>query len=282
MQRRPIVNTRDEPHADPAKYRRFHVIIGDANLSPFSTYLKVGATALVLQALVNGAPPERIPRLADPLASLLSISRDPEWKWRTRTAGGRPTTAIDVQRSYLALVREFAMPTDAAWVDLLNAWQAVLDDLETDPLSTADRLDWSAKYRLIEQFREAEKLGADDPWLCSLDLAYHQLDRSQGLFYGLLDSGAMRLPFPADEIAGPGLQPPLTTRAALRGRSIEKFGPLVESAQWDGVVLKGAKSRIELDLRGVFTAEAVARGLAAIATAQVPEDLLSLSFAKRV
>lgn len=282
MQRRPIVNTRDEPHADPTKFRRFHVIIGDANLSPFATYLKVGTCALVLQALANGAPPERIPRLADPLASLISISRDLEWKWRVRTAGGRASTAVEVQRAYLALVQEYARPTEPSWIELLAAWQAVLEDLERDPLSTADRLDWSAKYRLIEQFREAEKLGIDDPWLCSLDLSYHQLDRAQGLYYGLLDSGAIRLPYPAEEIAGPGLQPPLTTRAALRGRSIEKFGPLVESAQWDAVVLKGATSRVELDLRGVFSPEAVARGLAAIALAQSPEDLLTLPFAKRV
>lgn len=282
MQRRPIVNTRDEPHADPARYRRFHVIIGDANLSPYATYLKVGTTALVLRALANGVPPERIPRLADPLAALRSISRDPDWKWRTRTAGGRETNAIEIQRTYLALVKDYTRPIDPAWGELLQAWETVLDDLERDPLSTADRLDWSAKHRLIEQFREAEKLDPKDPWLCSLDLAYHQLDRTQGLFYGLLESGALRLPFPMEEIAGPGLQPPLTTRAALRGRSIEKFGPLVESAQWDGVVLKGTTSRIELDLRGVFSAEVVARGLAAIAVAQTPEDLLSLPFAKRV
>ena len=281
MQRRPLVNTRDEPHADPAKYRRFHVIIGDANLSPFATYLKVGTTALVLQALANGAPPERIPRLADPLAALVSVSRDLDWKWRIRTAGGRATTAIEVQRTYLQLVRDYAMPADPVWMELLNAWHVILDDLERDPISTADRLDWSAKHRLIEQFREAEKLGADDPWLCSLDLAYHQLDRAQGLFYGLLESGAIRLPYPAQEIADPGLLPPPTTRAALRGRSIEKFGPLVESAQWDAIVLKGVTGRIELNLRSVFSAEMVARGLAAIASAQVPDDLLSLPFAKR-
>lgn len=281
MQRRPLVNTRDEPHADSSKYRRFHVIIGDANLSPFSTYLKVGTTALVLQALVNGVAPERIPRLADPLAALVSISRDPDWKWRVRTAGGRATTAIEIQRTYLELVRAYAQPPSGPWHDLLEAWRVVLDDLEREPLSTADRLDWAAKHQLIEQFREAENLGPDDPWLSSLDLAYHQLDRTQGLFYGLLDSGAVKLPFPLGEITGYDLQPPLTTRAALRGKSIEKFGPLVASAQWDAVVLKGKTGKIELDLRGVFSEETVSRGLAALASAKVPEDLLTLPFAKR-
>lgn len=281
MQRRPLVNTRDEPHADPHRFRRFHVIIGDANLSPFATYLKVGTTALVLQALVNGAPAERIPRLADPLAALKSISRDTSWKWPTRTAGGRTLTAIDVQRNYVDLVKEFAPPADLPWKALLAAWSEILDDLEREPLATADRLDWAAKHRLIEQFRAAENVAADDPWLCSLDLAYHELDRERGLFYGLLDGGALRLPFPLETITSNGLQPPRTTRAALRGRSIEKFGPLVESAQWDAVVFKTPRGRVELDLRGLFSPADVERGLAVIGSAHSPEDLLTLPFAKK-
>lgn len=280
MQRRPLVNTRDEPHADPAKYRRFHVIIGDANLSPFATYLKVGTSALVLQALVNGAPRERLPQLADPLAALPAISRDPEWKWRLRTAGGQTSTAIEMQRSYFELVKEFAPPIDAEWQGLLDAWADVLDDLERDPLSTADRLDWTAKYRLIEQFREGEKIAADDPWLRSLDLAYHLMDPAQGLFYGLLGSGAFRLPFPAVNAAGQPLRAPTDTRAALRGGCIEKFGSQVESAQWDGVILADGTQRIEIDLRDVFSPEKINLGRAAIAAARFPADLLSLPFAK--
>jgi Pup amidohydrolase len=280
MQRRPLVNTRDEPHADPRKYRRFHVIIGDANLSPFATYLKVGSTALVLQALANGAPRERIPRLADPLAALPAISRDLSWKWPVRTAGGRTLGAVDVQRAYLELVREFAPPADPTWTRLLADWDEVLGDLERDPLSTADRLDWAAKYRLIEQFREGEGIAADDPWLRSLDLSYHLLDPAAGLFYGLRDSGAFRLPFPATAIYGLPLRPPLTTRAALRGGCIEKFGGDVESAQWDGVVLRDGRLRVELDLGDVFSPDRVAAGRAALAAARRPGELLSLPFAK--
>jgi proteasome accessory factor PafA2 len=280
MQRRPLVNTRDEPHADPAKYRRFHVIIGDANLSPFATYLKVGTTALVLQALVNGAPRERIPRLADPLAALPAISRDLTWKWKVRTAGGRTTGAVEVQRAYLALVKEFAPPADAGWSRLLAEWENVLDDLEKDPLSTADRLDWPAKYRLIEQFREAEDIAPDDPWLQSLDLSYHLMDRTQGLFYGLLDSGSFRLPFAPEAIYGQPLRAPTTTRAALRGGCIEKFGGQVESAQWDGVVLSDGNRKIELDLRDVFSLPQIVAGLVALEGARTPADLLGLPFAK--
>jgi proteasome accessory factor A len=280
MQRRPLVNTRDEPHADPAKYRRFHVIIGDANLSPFATYLKVGTAALVLQALVNGAPRERLPRLADPLAALPAISRDRDWKWRVRSAGGRETTAVEIQRAYLQVVRDFAPPADPAWARLLADWEQVLADLERDPGATADRLDWAAKHRLIEQFRAAEGIDAADPWLRSLDLAYHLLDPAAGLFYGLLESGAIRLPFPRERILGLPLAPPPDTRAALRGGCIDRFGPQVESAQWDAVILRDGRQRIEVDLRDVFTPARVAQGLGALAAARRPADLLALPFAK--
>lgn len=105
MQRRPLVNTRDEPHADPQLFRRFHVIIGDANMSPFATRLKVGALALVLEALVRD-PKRDWPRLANPLAALPAISRDPRFRWELLLAGARPSTALAVQREYLAAVRE--------------------------------------------------------------------------------------------------------------------------------------------------------------------------------
>ena len=282
MRDRPLINTRDEPHADAAKYRRFHVIVGDANLSPFATYLKVGTTALVLQAIASGAPTDLLPRLADPVGALTEVSRDLTWKWHLSLAGGKPTSAIAVQRAYMYWVKEYASSQDAEWNAVLTEWSTVLDDLERDPLSTADRLDWSAKYRLIEQFRESEKLSFDDPWLRSLDLAYHLLDRSEGLYYGLLESGALRLPYALKEIAVPELRAPVTTRAALRGGCIEKFGMVVESAQWDGVVLKDKKQRIELDLSDVFSSELVDRGLAVLATARSPVDLLSLPFAKAI
>jgi proteasome accessory factor A len=282
MRDRALINTRDEPHANPAMYRRFHVIVGDANLSPFATYLKVGTTALVLHAIASGAPIEHLPRLADPVAALTRISRDPEWKWRIPLEGGRETTAIDVQRAYLNWVREHLRPADAEWVGVLAAWTGILDALERDPLSTADRLDWSAKYRLIEQFRENEKLTPDDPWLRSLDLAYHLLDRGEGLFYGLLESGALRLPYASEEISGLELKPPLTTRAVLRGACIERFGFAVESAQWDGVILKDGGRRIEVDLRDVFSAKLLEQGRAVFAAARSPEDLLSLPFAKLI
>src|SRR5229473_1762084 len=280
MQRRPIVNTRDEPHANNEKYRRFHVIIGDSNLSLYAHYLKIGTTALVLQALLNGAPLERVPRLADPLQSLKSISRDPSWQWLCRTSSGLKTTAVEIQRSYVRLVRDFCPTLDPDWKAVLAAWEQVLNDLERDPLSTADRLDWSAKYQLIDKFREVEKLSEDDPWLRSLDLSYHLLDREHGLFFALMDQGAFRLPFLREEITCHSLCPPSTTRAAVRGRCIEKFGSAVNATQWDYLMLQGAEKKIELDLRNLFDAHLVRQSLKIISAAQTVEDLAQLPFAK--
>ncbi len=280
MQRRPIINTRDEPHANNEVYRRFHVIIGDANLSFYSTYLKIGTTALVLQALLNGAPVERVPDLGDPLQTLKRISRDTTWKWHCQEAEGRPTTALAVQQRYVELVKEFCPDLDADWRQLIQAWEEILGDLERDPLATADRLDWAAKYKLVEQFRELEHLSPEDPWLRSLDLTYHQLDRDLGLFYGLMGQKAFRLPYSLPEISHHSMCPPHTTRAAVRGRCIEKFGSAVEATQWDYLLLRGSRQRVELDLRNLFDPIQVRQSLKVISAAEAVEDLIHLNFAK--
>lgn len=282
MQRRPLINTRDEPHANNEIYRRFHVIIGDSNFSLYSTYLKIGTTALVLQALLNGAPLDRVPMVAEPLQSLKAISRDKSWKWLCRQTNGLKTTAVEIQRAYVGLVREFCPGLDPEWRGVLDAWDQVLHDLDHDPLSTADRLDWSAKFRLIDQFRESEKLSESDPWLRSLDLSYHLLDRERGLFYGLMDQGSFKLPFPYEDVTCHSLCPPASTRAAVRGRCIEKFGSSVQATQWDYILLHGARLKIELDLRNLFDAHLIRKSLKVIWAAQTVEDLAQLPFAKLV
>lgn len=282
MQRRPLVNTRDEPHANNERFRRFHVIIGDSNLSLYATYLKIGTTCLMLQSLLNGAPPERIPKLADPLSTLKSVSRDSSWQWLCRTAHGPKMTAVDIQRIYLELVREFCPNLQPEWKQVVEAWEKVLNDLEKDPLLTADRLDWAAKYKLIEKFREDEKLDDSDPWLRSLDLAYHLLDRQRGLFYGLLDQGTFKMPYSYALLTGHSLCPPASTRAAVRGRCIEKFGGAVQATQWDYILLHGARKKIELDLRNLFDPEMIRQSLKVISSAKSVEDLAQLKFAKIV
>ena len=135
---------------------------------------------------------------------------------------------------------------------------------------------------MIEQFRESEGLSPEDPWLQSLDLTYHRIDRQQGLFYGLMDQHAFRLPYALEEICHGRLTPPLSTRAAVRGYCIERFGHAVELVQWDHVTLKSTDHRIELDLRNLFDAGAIRQAMKIIASAQSVEDLKYLPFAKTV
>jgi proteasome accessory factor A len=149
MNRRPLVNTRDEPHADARKYRRFHVIIGDANMSEWATALKLGTTALVLDLIERGAVPEL--EIAQPVGALKSISRDQSYDWIIELQDGRKISAIDVQRLYLKAAQqlEFAQEEETAW--LLREWENVLNDLERDVTLTRDRVDWAAKKFLLER-----------------------------------------------------------------------------------------------------------------------------------
>lgn len=277
MQRRPIVNTRDEPHADPAVWRRFHVICGDANLSPYSTYLKLGTTAAVLTMLGQVAP-ERVPRVEDPVETLRSISRDDTWQWACALRTGKPSTAIEIQRQYLALVREVnPRPGDGF---LLDDWEKILDDLERDPAATAGKLDWAAKYGIISRFRQAEDLGEEDPWLRSLDLSYHLLDEAEGLFYALREEGHFEMPLGLALDPPPLFEPPKDSRAHVRGLCVQRFGAQVESAQWDHVTLRDESAALKLDLRELFSPEEVAAAVEVIRHAKQVVDLSPLPFAK--
>jgi proteasome accessory factor A len=189
---------------------------------------------------------------------------------------------VDVQRAYLKLVREFCPDLPADWAQLVDCWEQVLDDLDRDPLSTANRLDWAAKFKLIDGFRKAENLKHDDPWLQSLDLSYHLLDNENGLFYGLMDQGAIETPYPFEAINSHCLCPPSSTRAAVRGRCIERFGSTVQATQWDYILVQGKDKKIELDLRNLFDPNLVRQSLQIINRAKSVEDLLELKFAKLV
>jgi proteasome accessory factor A len=218
--------------------------------------------------------------VAEPLITLKALSRDRSWKWPCYLQDGRPTNAIEIQRQYVELVREFCPSLEGEWRRVLEDWDQVLTDLERDPLSTADRLDWTAKFRLLDKFRAAENLTEEDPWLRSLDLSYHLLDRQQGLFYALMEQGNFRLPFPQDLFTCHSMCPPPTTRAAVRGRCIEKFGNAVRATQWDYILLQGSTRKIELDLRNLFDLSVIRQSLKVISAAQSVDDLAVLSFAK--
>jgi proteasome accessory factor A len=276
MQRRPLINTRDEPHANPRHWRRFHVILGDANMCPFATWLKVGATALVLEAIVRN-PAHPWPALAEPLEALRDISRDRKFRWELKRKRGRRTTALEVQREYLAAVRaacDLSAPGRAA---LAAAWEQLLDDLDRDIWRCRNRVDWVAKLALLREFQASQGLADDDPWLQSLDLEYHRLDVAAGLYYGLELTGCMLGAPPDQAVRRAQTEPPPSTRAAVRGKCIQKFAGAVLAAQWDHVTLQGAGGPVKLSLLDLFDPAQVRRLCAAIDAAQSPEDLRSLA-----
>ncbi len=275
MQRRPIVNTRDEPHANPRIYRRFHVIIGDANMSPFATRLKVGATALALEALARD-PSRRWPQLAEPLKALKSISRDPGFRWEVKSLDGSTATALEMQRQYLEAVKAVCDLTLPARAALVADWEAVLNDLETDVMRCRNRLDWVAKLGLVRDFQASQNLAPDDPWLQSLDLEYHRLDLKAGLYYGLEQGGAI-LGVPEESAVRRAVsEPPNTTRALVRGKCIRKFAPAVASAQWDHITLQSGGESIKISLMDLFAIEDIRRYGKVIDSARSPEDLRTL------
>ena len=276
MQRRPIVNTRDEPHANSNLYRRFHVIIGDANMSPFATRLKVGTTALVLEAIAR-SPARNYPILSDPLGALPAISHDKTFRWELVLKNNQVSTAIEVQRKHLAAVRDLCDLTDPAKSQLALDWETVLNDLETDHLRCRNRLDWVAKLALIREFQAAQDLADDDPWLRSLDLEYHRLDLEEGLYYGLEKSGSFeRVPAEGAVLAAV-CGPPLTTRALIRGKCIQKFRDSILSAQWDHVTLRGEGGPIKISLLDLFAPTQISHYAQVIDRAQSPEDLRELA-----
>ncbi|MBM3834449.1 MAG: peptidase [Verrucomicrobia bacterium] len=271
MQHRPLINTRDEPHANPKCYRRFHVILGDANMSPFATRLKIGTTALVLEALVRD-PDRALPKLADPLAALPAISRDPQFRWEVGLEGSQPSTALEIQRAYAQFVRDVCDLTSPEKVELLSDWETVLNDLEMDYRMCRDRLDWVAKLTLVREFQATQGLEDDDPWLRSFDLEYHRLDKAAGLYYGLEQSGMIR-GVPDDSIVREAVTNPPPTRAYVRGKCVQKFAAAVISAQWDHITLQGSNGPIKISLLDLFAPGEIVQYAKAIDAARSPDDL---------
>lgn len=235
LAKRPIFNTRDEPHADPRDFRRLHVICGDANLSEWATAMKVGTTCLVLGLIEAGWEP--LFRLENPVAAIQAVSRDPERSGEVRLEDGRTLRATDLQRVYLrdaARLLAGACP-ETDWV--LAEWERVLRDLDEDPYRCGDRVDWVAKFQLLETYAEAEECGWDDPMLRSLDLEYHQIDPEVGLYYAIEEQ--MQRLVGKEAVDRAGAYPPTGTRAALRGELVRRFSTQIERVSWGRVALRG-------------------------------------------
>jgi len=234
MNRRPLVNTRDEPHVDASRYRRFHVILGDSNMSEWATAMKIGTTSFVLDLIESREAPQL--EIAQPVDANKSISRDQTCDWIIELKDGRKISAIDVQRIYLRAASKLGSAANEEQQWILREWENVLDDLERDPMSARDRVDWAAKKFLLDALQQEEKLSWNDSWLQSIDLEYHNLDLDRGLYYELLRKGLMRRVTTEEEIKSAIFNPPETTRAFFRGRAVARFNDQISSIQWDEIV----------------------------------------------
>jgi len=219
---RPIINTRDEPHADAERYRRLHVIAGDSNMSEWVTYVKVGTTAALIQMLEDDVVFRDL-TLENPIRAIREVSHDITCKRRVRLANGRELSALDVQWEYLERAMRYArtsgFPPEVERA--VEMWEYVLTGLEKDPMSLHRELDWVAKYRLIEQYRSKHDLAVASPRLALLDLAYHDVTRERGLYYVLERKGLMERVVTDDSVTTAMTNPPATTRARLRGEFIK-------------------------------------------------------------
>jgi proteasome accessory factor A len=246
MVRRPIINTRDEPHSDSGKYRRLHVIVGDANMAELSTYLKVGAMSMVLDVLEAGADLPRI-NLADPVGAIKQVSRDVQLKESLKLADGTATTAIAVQRAYLKAAQDFYACHELSQVtkDVLVRWEDVLDRLERDPRSLVRELDWVAKRYLIESYMERKSCGWDDSRVRLMDLQYHDVRPDRGLYYTLERSHMIERVVLDHEIERAEAVPPVGTRAYFRGQCVKKYPNAVYGASWTSVLFDIGQNKIK-------------------------------------
>jgi Pup amidohydrolase len=238
--KRPIINTRDEPHADPDKYRRLHVILGDANLAEISTYLKVGTTSLVLAMIEDGFLSRDL-TVENPVAALRAVSHDPTLKHQVTLTDGRTITGVQLQLEYLDLAKKYVedrygADADAQTADVLTRWESVLDRLERDPMLCARELDWVAKLKLLQSYRDRDGLEWDDAKLHLIDLQYADIRPEKGLYHRLVRAGRIERLLDDADIEAAMHEPPADTRAYFRGRCLEKYAASIAAASWDSVI----------------------------------------------
>ena len=269
--RRPIFNTRDEPHADNLKYRRLHVIAGDANRSEYATALKAGMTGLVLDAVEEGRRFQCT--LKDPVKAVRAISRDPDLNATVELKDRRKLTALDILESYLELLEDRGSDDEEErWV--LRQWRELLDLLRTRPDATADRLDWTAKrllYGEIESFQRP----LNKPDRRRLDLSYHLVDPDISLYDSLVDGGRIRRLLDDEDVNSAIMNPPTGTRAAVRGALLRRFGALITAMEWDSVTLSTPGQELRLSMSEIEGAE-IRRLESIVNQAESVEDMLGM------
>jgi proteasome accessory factor A len=219
---RPIINTRDEPHADAERYRRLHVIVGDSNMSEYAMLLKIGATDLVLRMVEEGTVMRDL-TLENPIRAIREISHDITCRRRVKLASGREMSAIEIQAEYFDRAQRFVdrRGIDGLAARILSMWEEALKALEAGDLDPLDgKLDWVTKYRVIEAYRARHGLALSHPRVALVDLAYHDVNRRRGLYYLLERRGHMERVVDDARIDRATREPPQTTRARLRGEFI--------------------------------------------------------------
>jgi proteasome accessory factor PafA2 len=237
--KRPIINTRDEPHADHGKFRRLHVISGDANLSEVATFLKVGATAIVLALIEDGFLTVDELILATPVPTMHAVSHDPTLRETVELASGAVMTPLEIQWRLFDLARKYAdergldvVGPESVVASILERWEQVLSGLESDPASLKTQLDWVAKYELIDAYCARHNCDLTDPRVRALDLQYHDLRPERSLFARL----GMETIVSQSTVDKAVHDPPTTTRAYFRGECLKRFGSAVVAANWDSIV----------------------------------------------
>jgi proteasome accessory factor A len=221
---RPIINTRDEPHADAEKYRRLHVIVGDSNMSEYTSFLKIGATCLLLRMMED--PTVSLPdmTLENPIRAIREISHDITCRRKVRLANGAELSAFEIQSQYLNCALAFAAHNDLNEEEhkALTMWEHCMTAIEDDPLKLNREVDWVIKYHLLERYRARHRLDLADPKNMLLDLQYHDINRKRGVFFLLQKNDAVETILNAPDIESATKTAPQTTRAKLRGEFVRQ------------------------------------------------------------
>jgi proteasome accessory factor A len=280
MVKRPIINTRDEPHADREKYRRLHVIVGDANLSEYTIYVRNGVTLLVLAMIEDGAIKKNL-SLRDPVRAIKEASHDATCKKELHLENGKRLTAVEIQAEFLEMALEYASSRslDPVTKDVLAKWQWVMECLSRDPMELDQQIDWVMKKSLIENFMERKSLDWVSPQVQMMDLQYHDLRPAKGLYYVLERQGRAERIVTDEEVAAAVHEPPQDTRAYFRGECLKRYGPAVFGVNWDSISfsvdeepikrimmaepLKGSRAHVEELLADSPTAADLVRNLRA-------------------
>ena len=235
--KRPIINTRDEPHADPERYRRLHVIVGDANLCEVSTFLKIGTTAIVLKMIEDRFLPDL--SIEHPVQALHELSRDITCTHEVTLTDGRRVNAVQLQWEYLEHAKKYVEREDDSpeHREVLERWEHVLGALETDPLTLHRSSTGWPSTACSAAYRERDGLDWNDPKLRAIDLQYHDVRRDKGLYYRLEAGGKVERLTTDEEVEAAIMNPPIDTRAYFRGRCIDKYPDAIAAASWDSLIV---------------------------------------------